>query len=286
MSDPGTVAVADPTQNQEIGSAIVANGIQTNYHDLGSGDPVLLIHGSGPGVSAWANWRLIMPKLAERNRVIAPDVVGFGYTERPESFVYNRANWEAHLLGLLDALGLDRVSILGNSFGGGMAMSLAIRHPDRVNKMVLMGSSALRFELTEPLDEIWGLGSSIAEMRRALDLFAWNRNLVTDELAEVRHRAFVREGVYEAYHQMFPAPRQQWIDALASKPEDVAKVPNETLVIHGREDLVVPVSASYEIFNLLPNAQLHVFGHCGHWTQIEYADTFGVIVSDFLAPRG
>ncbi len=108
--------------NPEVGKTIDVGGISTNYHDLGDGDPVLLIHGSGPGVSAWANWRLIMPQLAENNRVLAPDIVGFGYTQRPADFEYTRANWESHILGFLDALGIEKASILGNSFGGGMAM--------------------------------------------------------------------------------------------------------------------------------------------------------------------
>jgi len=269
--------------NPEIGATIDVNGISTNYHDTGSGAPVLLLHGSGPGVSAWANWRLTMPVLAKRNRVLAPDMVGFGYTERPEGVAYDKATWQAHILGFLDGLGLDRVSIVGNSYGGGLAMALAISHPDRVDKLVLMGSAALHFEITPALDEIWGLDPSVAAMRRALDLFAWDRSLVSDELAQVRHRAFARPGVHEAYAAMFPPPRQRWVDAMASDPADVARVRHETLVIHGREDRVVPVSASMEIFGLLPNAQLHVFGRCGHWTQLEYADQFSRLVADFLA---
>lgn len=269
--------------NPEIGATIDVNGIATNYHDTGSGAPVLLLHGSGPGVSAWANWRLTMPVLAKRHRVLAPDMVGFGYTERPEGVAYDKATWQAHILGFLDALGLDRVSIVGNSYGGGLAMALAISHPDRVDKLVLMGSAALHFEITPALDEIWGLDPTVAAMRRALDLFAWDRSLVSDELAQVRYRAFARPGVHEAYAAMFPPPRQRWVDAMASDPADVGRVRHETLVIHGREDQVIPVSASMEIFGLLPNAQLHVFGRCGHWTQLEYADQFSQLVADFLA---
>jgi len=99
--------------NPEIGRSIVAAGIRTNYHDMGSGFPVLLIHGSGPGVSAWANWRLVMPKLAEKSRVIAPDMVGFGFTERPQNYTYSMDNWVQHALGLLDALGLEKVDLVG-----------------------------------------------------------------------------------------------------------------------------------------------------------------------------
>ena len=77
----------------EIGRTIDVNGVATNYHDWGSGDPVLLIHGSGPGVSAWANWRLTIPELAQHNRVLAPDILGFGYTERPDGAQYNSETW-------------------------------------------------------------------------------------------------------------------------------------------------------------------------------------------------
>ncbi len=272
-----------PAVNPEIGAMIDVDGIATNYHDTGSGTPVLLLHGSGPGVSAWANWRLTMPALARQHRVLAPDLVGFGYTGRPAGVTYDKAMWQAHILGFLDALGVDRVSVVGNSYGGGLAMALAISHPDRVEKLVLMGSAALHFEITPALDEIWGLDPTVAAMRRALDLFAWDRSLVSDELAEVRHRAFARPGVHEAYDAMFPPPRQRWVDAMASDPGDVAQVQHETLVIHGREDQVVPLSASIEIFGLLPRAQLHVFGRCGHWTQLEYANQFAQLVANFLA---
>ena len=128
--------------NPEIGQSITAAGIRTNYLDSGgAGAPVLLIHGSGPGVSAWANWRLVMPALAQQARVIAPDMVGFGYTERPEGFVYNMDAWVRQAVGLLDALGIERTDLVGNSFGGGLSLALAIAHPERVRRLVLMGSA-------------------------------------------------------------------------------------------------------------------------------------------------
>lgn len=111
--------------NPEIAHTVDVEGIATNYHRLGSGPPVVLLHGSGPGVSAYANWRLTMPALAERFTVIAPDIVGFGFTDRPEAFPYGLDAWRAHLLGFVDALGLERFSLVGNSFGGGLAISLA-----------------------------------------------------------------------------------------------------------------------------------------------------------------
>ena len=120
----------------EIGRSLLAAGRLTNVHDLGSGAPVLLIHGSGPGVTAWANWRLVMPALAESRRVIAPDMAGFGYTERRPDDDYSMDDWVSHAVGVLDALGIERTDLVGNSFGGAIALALAIRHPERVRRQI------------------------------------------------------------------------------------------------------------------------------------------------------
>jgi len=268
--------------NPEIGRSIVAAGITTNYHDVGSGSPVLLIHGSGPGVSAWANWRLTIPKLANRFRVLAPDMVGFGFTERPSGIQYNMETWVGHALGFLDALGLEKVDVVGNSFGGALALALAIRHPQRVRRLVLMGAAGVPFQLTPGLDAVWGYQPSVEAMRKLLDIFAYDRRLVNDELAELRYRASIRPGVQEAFAAMFPAPRQRWIDALASPEEKIRALPHEVLVVHGREDRVIPLSNSITLATWIHRSQLHVFGRCGHWTQIEHADRFARLVADFF----
>ena len=143
-------------RNPEIGRTVSAGGIDTNFHEVGTGRPVFLIHGSGPGVTAWANWRPVIPGLSEEFRVIAPDMVGFGYTARPIDAVYDPDYWVKHALDFLDALGIDRTHIVGNSFGGALALALAIRAPARVDRLVLMGSAGLEFDLTPGLEAVWG----------------------------------------------------------------------------------------------------------------------------------
>lgn len=267
----------------EIAKSIVAAGLRTNYHDHGKGFPVLMIHGSGPGVSAFANWRLVMPRLAESRRVIAPDMAGFGFTDRPAGAVYSMDNWVAQAIGLMDALDLPQVDLVGNSFGGALSLALAIRHPQRVRRLVLMGAAGVSFPLTPALDAVWGYTPSFENMRKVMDWFAYDRNLVTDELARLRYEASIRPGFHESYASMFPAPRQRWVDALASAEKDIRALPHETLVIHGREDQVLPVSNSITLANWILRSQLHVFGRCGHWTQIEHAARFARLVGDFLA---
>jgi 2-hydroxymuconate-semialdehyde hydrolase len=254
----------------------------TNYHDAGQGDPVLLIHGSGPGVTGWANWRLTIPELAARHRVLAPDMVGFGYTERPAGLVYGLDAWVFHALDFLDALGLDQVDLVGNSFGGALSLALAIRHPERVRRLVLMGAVGIHFELTPALDAVWGYTPSVENMRNMMDTFAFNRALINDDLARMRFEASIRPGVQEAYRAMFPAPRQRWIEALASDENSIAALTHETLIVHGRDDQVIPLSNSLRYLELIENSQLHVFARCGHWTQIEHAGRFARLVLDFL----
>lgn len=271
--------------NPEIGKNIVAAGIRTNYHDLNSGAsgiPLFLIHGSGPGVSAFANWRPVMPTFAKKRRVIAPDMVGFGFTDRPAGYHYTMDNWVTHALGVMDALKLSKVDLIGNSFGGALSLALAVRHPERVRRLVLMGAAGVPFKLTPGLDQVWGYEPSFQNMRKMMDLFAYDRTLVTDELAELRYRASIQPGFQESFSAMFPAPRQNGVDALCTPEADIRALPHETLMIHGREDQVLPVATSLTLANWIPNAQLHVFGKCGHWTQIEHAARFARLVTDFL----
>ena len=143
------------TSNPEIGQSLQLGDVTTNVHDQGTGSPVLLIHGSGPGVTALANWRLVMPRLAEHHRVIAPDMIGFGYTEASD-LQFDLSRWVRQCVDLLDALEIERCAVVGNSFGGAVGLRFAIDHPDRVDHLTLMGAAATPFPLTEGLDQVWG----------------------------------------------------------------------------------------------------------------------------------
>lgn len=266
----------------ELAKQILANGINTNYHDIGSGFPVLLIHGSGPGVSAWANWRKTFPILGSCRRIIAPDMVGFGFTERPDSQQYDLDAWVSQSVGLLDALGIEQIDVVGNSFGGAIALALAIRHPKRFRKLVLMGSVGVRFPITKGLDEVWGYTPSLENMHRIMNYFTWNKTLINDDLTKIRYEASVRPGFQESFAAMFPAPRQRWVDALCSDPEEVKNIAHQTLIVHGRDDRVIPTATSLELLRLIDKSELHIFGQCGHWTQIEQTEKFCNLVNSFL----
>lgn len=278
-----STAQTAPASRPEIGRSIEAGGILTNYHDVGEGAPVLLIHGSGPGVTAWANWRINLPVLGERFRVIAPDMVGFGYSGSVGA-IRDKSVWTDHLASLLDALEIDRVSLVGNSFGGAIALAFMIAHPDRVDRAVLMGAVGLEFPITEALDFVWGYQPSLENMRRTLGYLSSRPETLSEDLIRSRFEASIAAGAFEPYTATFgEAPRQRHITMLASDEASIAAIEQEVLILHGAIDQVIPAEVSLRLGGLIPRSDVHLFGGCGHWVQIERARSFNRIVGDFLA---
>jgi len=261
---------------------IDAGGIDTSYLEAGSGDPIIMLHGSGPGVSALVNWQRNIPTLSQRFHVLAPDIVGFGATERPADIVYSLRTWTDHVWAFLDARGIGETAIVGNSLGGRIALQMATDRPDRITKMVLMGAPGAGMTLTDGLVALREYQPSHDAMRNLLrNYFAVDPTMITDELVAIRYAASIADGAYEAYRTMFFDPRHAGSE-LAITEDEVRAVATPILLVHGREDKVVPMQVSVTMLGLLPNADLHVFSACGHWTQIERADEFSALVADYL----
>ena len=274
-------------------SRIDVAGVATALIDTGpppgpaAAPPVLLLHGSGPGVTAAANWRPVIPALSADRRVIAPDQLGFGGTATGEPRSYGRAAWTEHALALLDTLGLGTVDVIGNSMGGAIALAMAVARPGAVRRIVTMGSMGVAMALPYGLNEVWGYTPGTAQMRHIIGLFAHNRGLITDDLVEMRYQASLNPPVRDSWAAMFPAPRQRWVDDLALSGAELASIQVPALLVHGRDDRVVPWRpSSGQLIDLLPDSRLHVMSNCGHWTMIEKTADFLAVVQPFLAPAG
>lgn len=267
----------------DIGKTIMAADHRTNYHEMGEGKPLMLLHGSGPGVSGYTNWSKVMPDLAKKFRVIAPDIAGFGFTEFKADNKYDMKLWVRHLVGILDVLGIEKCSFVGNSFGGALAIGLALFEPSRVEKIVLLGTPAGEFVQTEGLASASTYEPSLENMERVMRLFPYDQSIITPEMVQTRYEASARPGAQDALRKLIPAPNPDGPTILKGFPEGaLAKITAKTLVLHGREDRVVPPECGFLLAKTIPNADLHLFAKCGHWVQTERREDFLKLVTSFV----
>jgi len=259
-----------------------AGELRMHYVEQGSGEPVICLHGAGPGASGWSNFRGNIAALSQRHRVILPDLPGFGLSDKPIITEKPLAFNARALAAFLDALKLDRVTLVGNSAGGATSCRFAIDHPQRVRKIVLMGSAGGGFGALGPLppEGIRAMRSyyeapSKERMRALIQTFVCDASFLTDELLEERYRASMDPG-----HLEFMKKRGMLEDLSA----ELGRIKALTLLIWGADDRFVPVEAAFKFLRLIQGSELHVFSRCGHWAQVEHAERFNHLVLDFLGP--
>ncbi|WP_310963675.1 4,5:9,10-diseco-3-hydroxy-5,9,17-trioxoandrosta-1(10),2-diene-4-oate hydrolase [Nocardioides terrisoli] len=263
------------------------------YYEAGTGSgaglPLVMLHGGGPGASSWSNFGPALPGFAERMHTVMVDQPGFGGSDKPAvQGNYYRFSAE-YVVALLDQVGLERVHLLGNSLGGGTAMRLALTHPDRVGRLVLMGPGGLSLNLfhadpTEGVQRLMDFGADPTreKLRAFISTMVVNKDLVTDELVEERFADATAPGAQEAMRSM---GMSFWNPATAEDGmlwREAHRLRKHTLLTWGREDRVNPLDGAMVALKLIPRAQLHVFGNCGHWAQIEAADEFLEVCTAFL----
>jgi 2-hydroxymuconate-semialdehyde hydrolase len=168
--------------------------------------------------------------------------------------------------------------------GGAIALSMALARPSAVRRIVLMGSMGVAMALPPGLNTVWGYTPGVEQMREVIGLFAYNRGLITDDLVQLRYEASLEPKVRSSWAAMFPEPRQRWVDDLALSGAELTAITQPVLLVHGRDDKVVPWrSSSSQLVDLLPDNRLHLLSACGHWTMIERTADFLSVVQPFLS---
>ncbi|CAD5379621.1 2-hydroxy-6-ketonona-2,4-dienedioic acid hydrolase [Pseudomonas sp. OF001] len=262
--------------------------LNIHYNDCGAGsETVVMLHGSGPGASGWANFnRNIEPLVNAGYRVILMDCPGWS---RSDSIVCSgsRSDLNARVLaGLLDALDIDRVHILGNSMGAHSAMAFALANPARVGRLVLMGggtggASPFVPMPTEGIKLLQGLyrEPSIDNLKKMMSVFVYDSSELTEALFQARlDNMLSRRDHLDNFVKSLAANPKQFPDF----GPRLAEISAPTLIVWGSNDRFVPLDTGLRLLAGLPNAELHVFNRCGHWAQWEHAERFNRLVLDFL----
>ncbi len=261
------------------------------YHEAGDGPPLLLLHGSGPGVTGWRNFRGVLPAFAEHFRCLILEFPGFGVSDdfggHPMVTAFGAVGQFA------EALGLDSFHIVGNSMGGGVGINYAITQPEKVNRLVTIGGIGTNLLSPGPAEGIRLLQEFVENptrdaLVRWLHSMVYDPAVVTEELIEERWAlatdAETLAGARRMYGKEAFAMMVKMMQA-SKGPLPWAmmhRVKAPTLVTWGRDDRVSPLDMALIPMRTIPDAELHVFGNCGHWTMIEAKDAFESVVLGFL----
>lgn len=263
--------------------------LKLHYNDAGSGDEtVVMLHGSGPGASGWANFhRNVEPLVAAGYRVILMDSPGWSKSD-PIISEGSRSELNATALkGLMNAIGLKKAHLIGNSMGGHSAVAFALANPERIGKLVLMGggTGGVSSFVPMPTEGIKLIGAlyrdpSIENLKRMMSVFVYDTSALTEDLFKTRlANMLARKDHLENFVKSSQINPKQFPDV----GHRLGEIEAQSLVIWGRDDRFVPLDAGLRLVAGLKNADLHVFSRCGHWAQWEHAEKFNRTVLDFLS---
>jgi 4,5:9,10-diseco-3-hydroxy-5,9,17-trioxoandrosta-1(10),2-diene-4-oate hydrolase len=262
--------------------------------EAGAGPAVVMLHGGGPGASGLSNYSRNIDALAQHLRVIVPDMPGYGRStkdvDQSDPFGY----LADMIRGLLDELGVETAHLIGNSYGGAAALRLALDSPHRVGKLVLMGPGGIGTTRALPTDGLKSLlsyyggdGPSREKLERFIRTYlVYDGASVPDELIDLRYQASIDPEVVANPPLRRPsgpmAPRTLWRMDL-TRDSRLKHLPTPTLVLWGRDDKVNRPAGGPMLLNMMPNAELLMTSHTGHWMQFERAELFNDIVTEFLS---
>ena len=263
---------------------VQAGGVRMHYNEVGTGTPVIMLHGTGPGASSWSNFSNNVDAFGARFRALLVDMPQYGKSDKVV-IEGGRLTYTANVLrDLMDALQIDRAHFVGNSMGGQAAIKLAIDAPERVDKLVVIGSNPVSYSLFTPMPlegikHIAGYyrgegGPSLDKMRRLFQTILFDQSFLDETALRERYEASIEPEVVQL--MMKPPPANQDLSA------ELHLIKSPTLVVWGADDRFGALDVGLLLTRRIPNSRMHIFNRCGHWAQVEHADEFNRLVIDFL----
>ena len=241
----------------------------------GSGFPVLMLHGSGPGVSAMGNFRLVFEKLQRSFRILAPDLIGFGESSRKTARPFFDLDlWLRQARFALDLLGDGEVGIIGHSISAVLALKLAATVP-RVTRVMTTGAMGGKFRSSRDLELTWSFPKTREDLRAAMQSLIYDHSLITESILDSRMALLAADGYGAYFSEMFAGDKQKYIDACVLDESELRRLKCSVTLMHGRDDKPIPaMENSVKLGSVIPDADVILLGRCGHSPALEHPDKF------------
>lgn len=272
------------SNKEPVGKFAQAGSLKIHYHEIGTGHPLICIHGAGPGATAWSNFKGNFGELSKHFHTFLMDMPQYGKSDKP--FIEGgRLSFLAKTVrDFMDALGLKKAHILGNSMGGQAALKLAIDYPDRADRIAVIGSSPIKagsiFQ-PMPLEGIRairnyyrGEGPTPAKMRVVLESLVYNTSLITEDLVQERFEASTDPEAVEVFKKGAADSEDLYFE--------LVKVKSKTLLLWGQDDKAGALDVALLMLRRIQDARLYLFPKCGHWAQVEHRDEFNRVVIQYF----
>lgn len=253
---------------------------EMHYLEHGTGPAVVFVHGSGPGVSAFSNFYANYKTIAAAGyRALLPDMLGFGWSSKPTNTDYTLDLFTSTLGAFLDKLDVRRCVLVGNSLGGAIAIGYALKQPERVAKLVLMGPGGIESRETyfkmpgiqRMVAEFVGQGFDRAGLRRLLEILAYDPKFVSDELVDMRLNVLKTQPKEVLSRMVIP-----------DQSGELQRLRCPVLGFWGIEDQFCPASGFEKILRAVADSRFIMYARCGHWAMIERSEDFNRNVIEFL----
>lgn len=277
--------------NPPEGRYVEVDGRSYHVIEQGDGPPLLLLHGGGPGCTAWSDFAVVSKMFARARRCVMPDLLQYGKSDKS---TIEGPMWDFHsksIVGLLDALGIERADFVCNSWGGTIALCLAAKYPDRIRSLVVTGSMPVFYGPLAPLPEdgkrgraardvyYGGEGPTLDKMRALMARLEWyNANLIPERTVQMRYEQSLDPGEM-ALAARTDGPRGDWQDLT----QELAQVQCPTLFCWGLQDAFLTPDYPMMLTRMVQRGQLHILDASSHHLQEERPDHYYRIVDSFLA---
>ena len=240
-------------------------GHKVHYWEAGSGFPVLMIHGVGPGTSIVGNFGPVLEPLSKRFHIFAMDLIGFGQSDRNSNKPYFDVDlWVRQAEAMVEAMPKGPIGVIGHSMGGAIALKLAARSA-RISKTMTSCSVGVSYPINDALNGFWSKPADRSALRSVMSRMLYSADSLTDDMIEDRWKLLTQDGYTEYFAELFAEPRQRLLDAAVLSDDEFAQINAEVVMLHGRDDQPCPPEqTTMVIARKLPRADVHLFGRCGH----------------------